>query len=75
MKDKLTIAEVDCEAYGSLCRSQDIQGYPMLFLYNTDGSKVEYTGSRKLEPLNGFVGRVIAPYVKAHVQTIFAELW
>jgi len=61
MKNQLTIAEVDCEAHGSLCRSQDIQGYPMLFYYDVDGAKTEYSGGRNFDQLGAFVEKLIAP--------------
>lgn len=32
MKDKLTIAEVNCEALPALCKKKKIQGYPTLIL-------------------------------------------
>jgi thioredoxin domain-containing protein 5 len=63
MKNQLVIAEVNCEAYGSLCRSQDVQGYPMLYYYDDAGAKTEYTGSRKLADLDAFVERLVSPQV------------
>ncbi|CAL1709319.1 unnamed protein product [Somion occarium] len=66
MKDKLTIAEVNCEDHGALCRTQDVSGYPMLFYYsgNKKDSKTEYTGSRKLEQLKAFAEKLIGPPVQ-----------
>jgi len=64
MKNQLVIAEVNCEAYGSICRSQDVQGYPMLFYYDEAGAKTEYTGSRKLADLDAFVERLVSPSVQ-----------
>lgn len=61
MKNKLTVAEVNCEDHGALCRGEDVQGYPMLFYYGDDGMKTEYTGGRKLEQLQGFVAKVLKP--------------
>ena len=61
MKNQLTIAEVNCEEHSALCRAEDVQGYPMLFYYDDDGVKSEYTGGRKLEQLQVFVGKVLKP--------------
>ena len=61
-KDKLTVAEVNCDDHSSLCRSQGVTGYPMLFYYSgNQGVKTEYTGSRKLEPLKAFAERISQP--------------
>ncbi|THG93397.1 hypothetical protein EW026_g7827 [Hermanssonia centrifuga] len=65
MRDKLNIAEVDCEAHSSICRSQGISGYPMLFYYGGNGSgKTEYSGGRKLEQLKAFAEKVSGPAVQ-----------
>ena len=61
MRNQLTIAEVNCEDHGALCRAEDVQGYPMLFYYGDGGVKTEYTGGRKLEQLQGFVGKLLRP--------------
>ena len=61
MKNQLTIAEVNCDEHNSLCRAEDVQGYPMLFYYGDDGVKTEYTGGRKLEQLQTFVEKVLKP--------------
>lgn len=53
MKDKLTVAEVDCEAHGSLCASHRVPGYPTL-IYFSSGVRSEYTGGRKLDQLKAF---------------------
>ncbi|KAJ3572597.1 hypothetical protein NP233_g2977 [Leucocoprinus birnbaumii] len=53
MKNKVTIAEVDCDAHGSLCASQKIQGYPTL-VYYAPGVRSEYTGGRRLDQLRAF---------------------
>lgn len=62
MKNQLTIAEVNCDEHNGLCRAEDVQGYPMLFYYDDDGVKTEYTGGRKLEQLQEFVEKVLKPY-------------
>ncbi|KAF9782145.1 thioredoxin-domain-containing protein [Thelephora terrestris] len=64
MKNQLTIAEVNCEEHGALCRAEDVQGYPMLYYYDDDGVKTEYTGGRKLEQLQGFVEKVLKPSIQ-----------
>ena len=61
MRNQLTIAEVNCEEQSTLCRTEDVQGYPMLFYYGDDGAKTEYTGSRKPEQLQAFLEKVLKP--------------
>ena len=64
MRGKLTVAEVDCEAHGAICRSQGVTGYPMLFYYNGEGKgsgKTEYTSGRRLDQLTAFVDKVSGP--------------
>ena len=66
MRGKLTVAEVDCEAHGAICRSQGVTGYPMLFYYNGEGKgsgKTEYTSGRRLDQLTAFVDKVSGPSV------------
>ncbi|CAE6396609.1 unnamed protein product [Rhizoctonia solani] len=67
-KGQVNIAEVNCEQYGALCKSQSVDGYPMLFFYHA-GQKVDFRGPRKIEPLEQFVLRAVAP----GVQSISAE--
>lgn len=65
MRGQVNIAEVDCEAHGALCRTQDVTGYPMLFYYGETGSsKTEYSGGRKLEQLRAFAEKVSGPAVQ-----------
>lgn len=61
MRNQLTIAEVNCDEHNALCRTEDVQGYPMLFYYGDGGVKTEYTGGRKLEQLQAFVEKVLKP--------------
>jgi len=61
MRNRLTVAEVNCEEHNDLCRGEDVQGYPMLFYYGDDGVKTEYTGGRKPEQLQAFVEKVLKP--------------
>lgn len=64
MRNKLNIAEVDCEAHSALCKKEGITGYPMLFYYGGKGAgKTEYTGGRKIEQLQAFADKVSGPYV------------
>ena len=53
MKDKLTVAEVDCEAHASLCALHRVPGCPTL-IYFSSGVRSEYTGGRKLDQLKAF---------------------
>ncbi|KAG8740625.1 hypothetical protein FRC10_004083 [Ceratobasidium sp. 414] len=62
-KGRATIAEVDCDQYGNLCKSQGVDGYPMLFFYYA-GQKLDFRGPRKLEPLEQFVMRAVSPGVQ-----------
>ena len=67
MRGRLTIAEVNCDSYSSLCKSQDVPGYPSLFFYSGGGTgdehKTDYAGGRKFEQLKQFADMAIAPYV------------
>ncbi|OSD01995.1 thioredoxin-domain-containing protein [Trametes coccinea BRFM310] len=64
MKNKLNIAEVNCEEHNALCRQEGVTGYPMLFYYGGKGTKTEYTGGRKLEQLKAFAEKVSGPGVQ-----------
>ena len=63
MKNKLTIAEVNCEDNPSLCKSQSIEGYPTLIFFDNNGVKSEYSGGRKLDQLKAFSEKAAAAYV------------
>lgn len=64
MQHKLTIAEVNCEAYEGLCRAEGVPGFPQLVYYGGKGQgKVEYTSGRKLEQLRAFAEKVSGPCV------------
>ncbi|KAF8960247.1 thioredoxin domain-containing 5 [Flammula alnicola] len=57
MQGKVTVAEVNCDDHGSLCKSQGIQGYPTLVWYGQGDSangRSEYMGGRKLDQLKEF---------------------
>lgn len=81
MKNKLTVAEVNCDEHSSVCRSQGVTGYPMLFYYSgKQGVKTEYTGGRKIEQLKAFAERISLPYVIVfsvpgqHLNSVFSEV-
>ncbi len=63
MKGRLAIAEVDCDAHNSLCKTQGVQGFPTLAFFNGGSSshKTEYSGGRKLEQLKNFAEKAVAP--------------
>ena len=60
MKNKINIAEVNCDDNSELCKSQGVEGYPMIYFYH-HGHKVDYRGSRTVENLEKFVLKAIAP--------------
>eukprot|EP00301_Raphidiophrys_heterophryoidea_P026905 c9383_g1_i1.p1 GENE.c9383_g1_i1~~c9383_g1_i1.p1 ORF type:complete len:570 (-),score=115.31 c9383_g1_i1:314-1999(-) len=51
----LIVADVDCSANFELCRSQEVPGFPTLFLYQPSKPKVTFEGSRTVEGLTEFV--------------------
>jgi len=61
LQHNVTVAEVNCEDYKSLCSSEGVTGFPMLFFYPEIGKKVEYSGNRKLEPLKEWASRAVKP--------------
>ena len=66
MRNRLTIAEVNCDEHSSLCKEQDVPGYPSLFFYTGGGNamhKTDYTGGRKVEQLRQFAEMAVAPCV------------
>ncbi|KIY51914.1 thioredoxin-domain-containing protein [Fistulina hepatica ATCC 64428] len=64
MQGKVTIAEVDCEAHGALCKSYKVKGYPTLQYFNKIDTRTEYTGARTLEKLIAFVDQASAPLLQ-----------
>ncbi|KAH7888179.1 thioredoxin-like protein [Phlebopus sp. FC_14] len=60
MQHKLNIAEVNCDEHKSLCTSQGVTGYPMMFYY-AHSAKTEYTGGRKYEQLISFTDKAANP--------------
>ncbi|KAH9843500.1 thioredoxin-domain-containing protein [Rhodofomes roseus] len=65
LQHKLTIAEVNCEAYDSLCRAEGVPGFPQLVYYGgKDAGKVEYTSGRKLDQLKAFAEKVSGPPIQ-----------
>ncbi|KAI0269411.1 thioredoxin-domain-containing protein [Gloeopeniophorella convolvens] len=61
LQHRVTVAEVNCDDHKSLCSSQGVTGFPMLFFYPASGTKTEYAGNRKLEPMKGWVERATKP--------------
>ncbi|KAI0250506.1 thioredoxin-domain-containing protein [Lactifluus subvellereus] len=61
LQHSVTVAEVNCEDYKSLCSTEGVTGFPMLFFYPTSGKKTEYTGNRKFEALNDWIRRAVKP--------------
>lgn len=59
MKGVVTVAEVNCDEQGKLCRQEGVEGYPTLHLYN-GGSRVDYKGPRKLESMENFARKAVA---------------
>jgi len=56
-----SVAEVNCEEHKSLCSTEGVTGYPMLFFYPSSGKKTEYTGNRRLEAMKAWVERAMKP--------------
>ncbi|KAL1747767.1 thioredoxin-like protein [Schizophyllum fasciatum] len=65
MQNRLTIAEVDCEAHPAVCKAYNVNGYPTLVYVNQAGVRSEYNSGRKLEQLVSFVEKASAPAVVA----------
>jgi thioredoxin domain-containing protein 5 len=54
MQNKLTIAQVNCDDHGALCKSYEVQGYPSLLYLGEGGLTSVYNGGRKLDQLKAF---------------------
>ena len=63
MQNKLTIAEVNCDDNSSFCKSQNIEGYPTLIFFDSNGVKSEYNAGRKIDQLRAFADKAAAAYV------------
>jgi thioredoxin domain-containing protein 5 len=61
LQHSVTVAEVNCEDHRSLCSTQGVTGFPMLFFYPASGKKTEYTGNRKFEALRDWVEKAVKP--------------
>ena len=61
LQHTVSIAEVNCEDHKSLCSTEGVTGFPMLFFYPSSGKKTEYTGNRKLEAMKAWVERAMKP--------------
>lgn len=57
---KIKVAQVDCTADPELCQAQNINGYPTLNLYKDGYLVTQYTQSRTLSNLVGFVQSTLA---------------
>ncbi|CCA75808.1 related to protein disulfide isomerase-Laccaria bicolor [Serendipita indica DSM 11827] len=64
LKGVINVAEVNCDAHGTLCRDQEIEGYPTVTLY-LNGKKVDYTGSKSVPAMEDFARKVMSPRVEA----------
>ncbi|KAF7433548.1 hypothetical protein PC9H_005506 [Pleurotus ostreatus] len=74
MQDKINIAEVNCDEHGALCKSQGVEGYPMLAFYPTGvASKAEYSQGRKLDQLKAFAEKASAPALQPIHATALAD--
>ncbi|KAI0273123.1 thioredoxin-domain-containing protein [Russula aff. rugulosa BPL654] len=61
LQSRVTVAEVNCENHKSLCSSEGVNGFPMLFFYPESGKKSEYSGTRKLEAMKNWAERAVKP--------------
>ncbi|KAG8834138.1 hypothetical protein FRC17_009477 [Serendipita sp. 399] len=62
LKGVINIAEVNCDAHGTVCREQEIEGYPTIVLY-LSGKRIEYTGSKSVDVLEAYARKAMAPRV------------
>ena len=61
LQGRVTVAEVNCDDYKSLCSSEGVTGFPMLFFYSESGKKSEYSGTRNLEAMKNWAERAVRP--------------
>jgi thioredoxin-like negative regulator of GroEL len=61
LQRRVIVAEVNCENYKSLCSSEGVSGFPMLYFYPESGEKSEYSGTRKLEAMKNWAERAVKP--------------
>ena len=61
--------KVDCtsETAKSLCKEQEISGYPTMYLYKNGEKIVEFEGERTLSGLEDFVKLYVAPRILRRV--------
>jgi len=64
MQSKLTVAEVNCDEHGALCKTHNIQAYPTLLYFPAEGQSIEYNGGRKIDQLKAFAENATAAGVK-----------
>ncbi|KAH9065077.1 thioredoxin-domain-containing protein [Lactarius deliciosus] len=51
LQHTVSIAEVNCEDHKSLCSTEGVTGFPMLFFYPSSGKKTEYTWQSAMKPV------------------------
>jgi len=54
-EDKVDFGAVNCERKESLCRQQQIEGYPTLRLFLPDGSTDQYNGPLEPNPIEAWL--------------------
>jgi len=49
------VAKVDCDAHKSVCKDNDVSGYPTLKWFSSSGEVEKYDGGRNAEEIIGFI--------------------
>jgi protein disulfide-isomerase-like protein len=52
--DEINVAKVDCTIHKDLASEYEIRGFPTIYLFKADGSKVKYSGARTVEGFTEF---------------------
>jgi len=65
MKNQINVAEVNCNDYASVCKENNVRGYPTVKFFYADTS-VEYNGERTIKSLQDFVD----PYIRTSLPEI-----
>ena len=74
MKDKVSIAKVDCTENPKVQEEQGVRGYPTLKLF-VDGTPVEFEGDRSLDGLQKWVTKMtVAPTTKVACELFYVPL-
>ncbi|KAG8820676.1 hypothetical protein FRC19_008676 [Serendipita sp. 401] len=63
LKGVINVAEVNCDAHGTVCREQEIEGYPTVVLY-LNGKKIEYTGSKSVSAMEEYIRKAMSPRIE-----------